>query len=113
MKAPTTIWKALIVLVVILAGLATLISFKSSVMRTAPAATPASTPALTITPAIAAGKDDLFEDVTTKAGIGFVNQYCDSRIANILESAVMAIAVQPIGLSRSAWRLVGHSLERA
>src|SRR5580765_3417900 len=86
MKAPATIWKVLFVAVVSLAGLATLISFKSSVMRTAPAATPASTPALTITPAIAAGTEDLFEDVTTKAGIGFVNQYGDSRIANMRES---------------------------
>ena len=28
----------------------------------------------------------MFEDVTSKAGIKFVNQYCDNRIANILES---------------------------
>ncbi len=41
---------------------------------------------LTVTPPVAAGPDDLFEDVTEKAGIKFVHQFCDSRIANILES---------------------------
>jgi hypothetical protein len=43
-------------------------------------------PALAVTPPIAAGHDDLFEDVTAKAGIHFVHQFCDSKIANILES---------------------------
>ena len=38
------------------------------------------------TPPIVAGADDLFEDVTAKAGINFVQQFCDDRIANILES---------------------------
>jgi hypothetical protein len=42
--------------------------------------------ALAVTPPIPAGPGDLFEDVTTKAGIGFVHQYCDSKIANIIES---------------------------
>jgi hypothetical protein len=41
---------------------------------------------LKVTPPVAAGGDDLFEDVTEKAGIKFVHQFCDSRIANILES---------------------------
>jgi hypothetical protein len=42
--------------------------------------------ALTVTPAIAAGPSDLFEDVTAKAGIRFVHQFCDQKIANIIES---------------------------
>ena len=43
-------------------------------------------PALAVTPPIPAGPDDLFEDVTAKAGINFVHQFCDVKIANILES---------------------------
>jgi hypothetical protein len=43
-------------------------------------------PALAFTPPIAPGANDLFEDVTANAGIGFVHQYCDSKIANIIES---------------------------
>lgn len=43
-------------------------------------------PAPTVTPPIPAGPDDVFEDVTAQAGIQFVHQYCDTRIANILES---------------------------
>ncbi len=46
----------------------------------------ASSPSLATTPPIAAGPGDLFEDVTAKAGIGFVHQFCDTRIANIIES---------------------------
>jgi hypothetical protein len=42
--------------------------------------------ALTVTPPIKAGAQDLFEDVTAQAGITFVHQFCDSRIANIIES---------------------------
>lgn len=41
---------------------------------------------LAATPPIAAAAEDLFEDVTAKAGINFVHQFCDSKIANILES---------------------------
>jgi len=41
---------------------------------------------VTITPPITAGPEDLFEDVTVQAGITFAQQYCDTRIANILES---------------------------
>jgi hypothetical protein len=44
------------------------------------------TEALTITPPISAGPNDLYEDVTAKAGIHFVHQFCDERIANIIES---------------------------
>jgi hypothetical protein len=83
---PTTIWKALFVSAVLLAGTAILLSFKRSAIRTAPATSQASTAALTVTQPVTAGQNDLFEDVTSKAGIQFVNQYCDSRIANILES---------------------------
>lgn len=39
-----------------------------------------------VTPPIAAGANDLFEDVTAKSGIQFVHQFCDSKFANILES---------------------------
>jgi hypothetical protein len=42
--------------------------------------------ALTLTPVIPAGQNDIYEDVTEKAGIKFIQQYCDTRIANILES---------------------------
>jgi enediyne biosynthesis protein E4 len=38
------------------------------------------------TPPVPAKPEDLYEDVTEKAGIKFVHQYCDNRIANILES---------------------------
>jgi hypothetical protein len=31
-------------------------------------------------------REDLFEDVTGKAGLQFVHQFCDDRIANIIES---------------------------
>jgi hypothetical protein len=41
---------------------------------------------LAITPPISAGHEDLFEDVTARAGINFVHQFCDSKVANILES---------------------------
>ncbi len=46
----------------------------------------ASLPTFSVTPPVPAGTDDLFEDVTEKSGIGFVHQFCDSKIANILES---------------------------
>ncbi|HUL53977.1 MAG TPA: CRTAC1 family protein [Opitutaceae bacterium] len=50
-------------------------------------------PSFTVTPPIPAGADDLFEDVTAKAGITFVQQFCDDRIANILESNGSGVAV--------------------
>jgi enediyne biosynthesis protein E4 len=43
-------------------------------------------PAPTVLSPIPAGPDDLFEDVTAQAGLRFVHQYCDTKIANILES---------------------------
>lgn len=39
-----------------------------------------------ITPPIPAGAEDIFEDATAKSGLTFVQQYCDERIANIIES---------------------------
>lgn len=37
-------------------------------------------------PPVSAGPDDLFEDVTLRAGIDFVHQLADDKIANIIES---------------------------
>ena len=51
-----------------------------------PAAAESPPPTFGVTPPIAAAPGDLFEDVTAKAGITFVQQFCDDRIANILES---------------------------
>lgn len=39
-----------------------------------------------VTRPIPAGREDIFEDVTAKAGIRFVHQFCDTQIANIIES---------------------------
>ncbi|MBI4324063.1 MAG: CRTAC1 family protein [Chloroflexi bacterium] len=54
----------------------------------APALGPArvETAELAVTETIPAGPNDIYEDVTSKAGLAFVHQYCDSRIANIIES---------------------------
>jgi hypothetical protein len=41
---------------------------------------------LSLTPPVTAGATDLFEDVTARAGLRFVHQFCDQRIANILQS---------------------------
>jgi enediyne biosynthesis protein E4 len=46
-----------------------------------------------VTPPIPAGPNDIFEDVTAKAGLTFVQQYCDERIANIIESNGSGAAV--------------------
>ncbi len=43
-------------------------------------------PEVKITPPIPAAAQDLFVDITARAGVNFVHQYCDNRIANILES---------------------------
>lgn len=48
---------------------------------------------LMVSPAIAPGTSDLYVDVTEKAGIKFVQQFCDTRIANILESNGSGVAV--------------------
>ena len=57
------------------------------------AAEAARPPSFSVTPPIPAGPDDLFEDVTAKARIDFVQQYCDERIANILESNGSGVVV--------------------
>jgi hypothetical protein len=40
----------------------------------------------TVQPPIPAGATDLFEDVTGRAGLGFVHQLCDDHVSNIIES---------------------------
>ena len=69
-------------------GLAVVIAFRSSVTRSAPRGSTSRQPvaALSVTPPVAAEPSDLFEDVSEKAGLRFVNQFCDSKIANIIES---------------------------
>jgi hypothetical protein len=62
------------------------IGIKRLVIRPSASGSRPSAAPLTVTPPVAAGPEDLFEDVTEKAGIKFVHQFCDSRIANILES---------------------------
>ncbi|HTL15749.1 MAG TPA: CRTAC1 family protein [Patescibacteria group bacterium] len=87
MKGQHSSWKPIAILGLMLAlGAGVIVAFKNSVKRAAPAVSTGPVAALTLTLPISAAKDDLFEDVTAKAGIHFVNQYCDSRIANILES---------------------------
>lgn len=88
MSSPTKLGRGTFVLaVLVLFGLGAIYAFKRSVTRTTTAASPPTTvAALTVSPAVASASNDLFEDVTGKAGISFVNQYCDWRIANILES---------------------------
>src|SRR5947209_275844 len=63
-----------------------LLAFKKSVSRSAPGGSQVPVAALTITPPVKADPGDIFEDATAKAGLQFVNQYCDSKIANIIES---------------------------
>jgi hypothetical protein len=53
---------------------------------TAQPAPPAKHATFSVTPPIEASPGDAFEDVTAKSGITFVQQFCDDRIANIVES---------------------------
>ena len=53
---------------------------------TSQSANPANHATFAVTPPIPAGPNDGFEDVTAQSGITFVQQFCDERIANILES---------------------------
>ena len=62
------------------------IAIKRQLAKPAAGAPRPPVPALAVTPPIPAGPNDLFEDVTIKAGINFVHQFCDTKIANILES---------------------------
>lgn len=48
---------------------------------------------LRVTPTVIAGPQDQFEDVTAAAGLDFVHQFCDVRIANILMSNGAGAAV--------------------
>lgn len=48
---------------------------------------------LTVTPAIPAAANDLYAEVASGAGIRFVHQFCDTRIANIIESNGAGAAV--------------------
>jgi hypothetical protein len=58
-----------------------------------PAAEAARPPSFSVTPPIPAGPNDLFEDATAKARIDFVQQFCDDRISNILESNGSGVVV--------------------
>lgn len=58
-----------------------------------PAGAQVQPPTFTVTPPIPAGAGDLFEDVTARAGITFVQQFCDDRIANIIESNGSGVVV--------------------
>jgi hypothetical protein len=51
-----------------------------------PGASRSEVAALAVTPPIPAGATDLFEDVSAKAGLAFVHQFCDTKVANIIES---------------------------
>ena len=75
---------AVIAIILILALAA--IAVKWFIAKPATTAPRAPVPILAVTPPVQAGASDLFEDVTAKAGINFINQFCDSKIANILES---------------------------
>ncbi len=85
--SPKYFWRAsFAIAAVVLLTAAGIASFKWSVSRRAPGKSRVDFAPLPVTPPIAAGPEDLFEDDTAKAGIRFVDQYCDSRIANIIES---------------------------
>src|ERR1022692_893918 len=58
-----------------------------------PASDAARPPSFSVTPPIPADPNDLFEDATAKAKIDFVQQFCDDRIANILESNGSVVVV--------------------
>ena len=54
--------------------------------RTSGSGTAAAGLALPASPPVAAGPDDLFEDVTAKSGIDFVHQLASGKLTNIVES---------------------------
>jgi enediyne biosynthesis protein E4 len=54
--------------------------------RTSRGGTAAAGLALPASPTVAAGPDDLFEDVTAKSGIDFVHQLASGKLTNIVES---------------------------
>lgn len=73
----------------------------SSADRTAPAYSIDPNAALTVTPPVPAGPDDRFHDITQQTGIDFVHQYCDRRIANILESNGSGAAI--LDMDNDGW----------
>jgi enediyne biosynthesis protein E4 len=48
---------------------------------------------LSVTPPIKAGAGDLFADVTKEAGLEFIHQFCDTRLANIIQSNGSGVAI--------------------
>ena len=54
--------------------------------RTSGSGTAVARPVLPSSPPVAAGPDDLFEDVTAKSGIDFVHQLASGKLTNIVES---------------------------
>ena len=78
--------KAVILVAVCLALVLMVIGLQRLVTRPSDRGPRPGAGSLKVTPPVEAGPDDLFEDVTEKAGLKFVHQFCDSRIANILES---------------------------
>lgn len=62
---------------------------------------PAAAREVQVTPAVAAGPQDHFEDVTAQAGIEFVHQFCDTRIANIIESNGAGAAI--LDFDKDGW----------
>src|SRR5512138_2256315 len=71
-----------LVLAVIILGPFRNSASKGPVPSAAPVTPPEGEPA--VTPPVAAEPGDAFEDVTLKAGLRFVHQFCDTRIANII-----------------------------
>jgi hypothetical protein len=86
MKNKRLFWTAAALAAVCLGLALAAIAIKRQVVRPSAVAPQPVASALVVTPPIPAGPDDLFEDVTGRAGIQFVHQFCDTKIANILES---------------------------
>ncbi|MBM3881169.1 MAG: CRTAC1 family protein [Verrucomicrobia bacterium] len=57
--------------------------------------------ALVVAGPIPAGPNDAFEEVAARAGLAFVHQFCDTRIANIIESNGAGAAV--LDFDRDGW----------
>ena len=82
-------------------GLAVVIAFRSSVTRSAPCGSTSRQPvaALSVTPPIAAEPNDLFEDVTEKAGLRFVELSSDLEmrcwLARFFSPVPAAVRIRP------------------
>jgi hypothetical protein len=82
----STLKRALLIGSILLVALLGVVAFRF-LAPSSPARDASVSPgSLAVTPPITPGKDDLFEDVTARAGINFTHQFCDTRIANIIES---------------------------